>query len=289
MAIKYWFGLVPGSEYDYSVATNWVPVNVPVANDDVVIGLTNASILYGLDQSAVALDTFTVRSSYTGQLGTATSPLKIDVDEVVTLQGMNDAFITLTGTTGMKLKVERGEEGGGTYYVTNGESDLSVDVVSGKLVLRGSTNDLLITHRGTFPGDGHVVYESGTLALCEVHAGTFELLSGTVGVSTGTLTVYDGTAIVYDGTIGGAGAKVNGSGTLDYRSSVTLAALQMRGAGTCTLANDQRPKTVSAAYLVGSPTLNADNGANNIALTSVTSYGVPTIIRQKDTQTVTIT
>lgn len=57
------------SRNDYSDALNWAGGSVPVNSDDVIVENTDQSILYGLDQSAVTLASFTVRETFSGRIG----------------------------------------------------------------------------------------------------------------------------------------------------------------------------------------------------------------------------
>ena len=54
---------------DWSSAGNWSGGAVPVGNDDPVLQNSSTSIVYGLDQSAVELDSLTSEKSYTGKVG----------------------------------------------------------------------------------------------------------------------------------------------------------------------------------------------------------------------------
>ena len=53
----------------WDTADNWSGAAVPVNSDDVIIENSTVSILYGLAQSAVTLDSLTVRQNYTGTIG----------------------------------------------------------------------------------------------------------------------------------------------------------------------------------------------------------------------------
>lgn len=54
---------------DWTSADNWSAAAVPADNDDVVLRDSSVSIAYGLDQSAVELDSLTSEKTYTGLLG----------------------------------------------------------------------------------------------------------------------------------------------------------------------------------------------------------------------------
>ena len=73
---------------DYNVLANWVesdgtaPSAVPASNDEVFFSTGSHDVLYGLDQSSVNLKQFRVTSGYSGGIGQADIPLKIDVSNV---------------------------------------------------------------------------------------------------------------------------------------------------------------------------------------------------------------
>lgn len=54
---------------DWSTATNWSGGAVPVNDDDVIIANSDVNICWGLDQSAVALDSMTIPKTYEGRIG----------------------------------------------------------------------------------------------------------------------------------------------------------------------------------------------------------------------------
>lgn len=66
MATRIWTGATDG---DWSDTTNWAGGVVPVATDDVIIDNGAVDIDEGLNQSAVALNSLTIRNGYTGKIG----------------------------------------------------------------------------------------------------------------------------------------------------------------------------------------------------------------------------
>lgn len=54
---------------DWDVARNWDTGSIPVNGDDVIIESGTIPITHGLDQSAVTLDSLTIKLSYTGRIG----------------------------------------------------------------------------------------------------------------------------------------------------------------------------------------------------------------------------
>lgn len=115
---------------DWSSADNWSGGAVPVANDDVILRDSSTNICWGLDQSAVELDSLTIEKSYTGQLGVR-----------------YDVFATSA----------------------NGETTSSADVEYRATMLEIDTPILTIReHRGpgTAAGSGRILINLGTVA-CE--------------------------------------------------------------------------------------------------------------------------
>jgi len=56
---------------------NWSTGAVPVSSDDVYVDSGSISIIYGLDQSAVTLDSLTIKKTFTGKIGDGTNYLQI--------------------------------------------------------------------------------------------------------------------------------------------------------------------------------------------------------------------
>lgn len=61
--------VTPTGPHHWNDAANWDQNSVPVNGSDVRIENTDSSILYGLGQSAVTLDSLDVRASFTGSIG----------------------------------------------------------------------------------------------------------------------------------------------------------------------------------------------------------------------------
>ena len=65
--------------YDWNVAVNWSGGAVPVNTDDVLVEDNALDILYGLDQSAVTLDSLKVSKDFLASLGQADYPLTVNI------------------------------------------------------------------------------------------------------------------------------------------------------------------------------------------------------------------
>lgn len=85
---------------DYGCATNWAEGAIPAASDDVLIQGA-VPILYGLDQSAIEVDNFTVDPRFTAAIGSAEAFLKIDMDNAKTFEfaGSGLAYIDFHSAT----------------------------------------------------------------------------------------------------------------------------------------------------------------------------------------------
>jgi hypothetical protein len=73
---------------DWSTGENWVNAatgatgTIPASADDVVIENSTNSIVYGLDQNAVALDSLEIRLSFTGKIGGGWPDSRLDQGRV---------------------------------------------------------------------------------------------------------------------------------------------------------------------------------------------------------------
>ena len=224
MANKRWDGNTVSYVGDYSHAANWSPSGVPGAADVVVIPSGSASITTGLDQSAVAITSFTVERGYSGTIGSATANLQLDTTGF-TFSGTGLAYVdlgsqtvspqiynTATATTGNR----------GLYLIGTGIATLSV--MGGKvgLAFRHGTSATATTVR--------VV---GSTAYLEVGTGT--TLTNAI-VDSGELVVRCAftTATVYSGTFTtegtGAGTTINlYAGTVTPNSTGTITTINQYG------------------------------------------------------------
>jgi len=224
MANKRWDGNTASYVGDYSHAANWSPSGVPGAADVVVIPSGSASITTGLDQSAVAIGSFTVERGYTGTIGSATANLQLDT-VAFTFNGTGVAYIdlgsqtvspqiynTATATTGNR----------GLYLIGTGIATLSV--MGGKVGLAFRHNTV---------STATTVRVEGSTAYLEV--GTGATLTNAI-VSDGSLTVRCAftTATVYSGSFitegTGAGTTINVyAGTVTPNSTGTVTTINQYG------------------------------------------------------------
>ncbi len=69
---------------DWSTADNWSSAAIPVNDDDVTIQESAVNICWGLDQSAVELDSLVIKKSYTGRLGLKYTEVATSADGTTT-------------------------------------------------------------------------------------------------------------------------------------------------------------------------------------------------------------
>lgn len=239
MANKRWDGNTTSYIGDYSHAANWSPSGVPSAGDNVVIPAGSASITAGLDQSGVAIASFTVSSGHTGTIGSATANLQLDTT-AFTFNGTGVAYIdlgsqtvapqiysTATATTGNR----------GLYLIGSGITTIAV--MGGKVGLasRFGTTATATTAR-----------VNGSTASLEIGSGV--TLTNAL-VSSGeiicrcaftTATVYGGTFLTYGN---GAGTTINlYGGTLTPNSTGTVTTLNQYG-GTADWTGTEAARTLT--------------------------------------------
>ena len=209
MANKLWVGGDAGGAGDYSIAANWSPVNVPVAADDVRIPIGNTNhINAGLNQSAVALNSFIVEDGATVQLGTSSAYLqigtssfhyggdgtsRIDLGASAVSPVITATASGLTGEFGLRLKGSAMavlDVRGGTVGVAVKQGETSTLTT---LRVTGATAAVTL---GTGVTVTNVYCQRGT-ALVRCACTTLHVYGGTLTTEgTGAIT----TAIVYGGT-----------------------------------------------------------------------------------------
>lgn len=221
MADKLWLGNV-GTAGDYSVAANWSPSGVPSAADNVSIPAGSPSITAGLDQSAVAIGSFTVERGYTGAIGTSSAYLQIDPDSFE-FSGTGTAYIDI-GSAAISPTIRT------TATATTGNAGL---------YLLGSAIATLHVEGGNV-SVAHFIGETSTIATARINGGAVRLNSGVtlttllVNGGSATLRAAATTITINGGTVAtegsGAVTTVNANaGTFDSGSSGTITTLAIAG------------------------------------------------------------
>ena len=258
MASKIWVGTsTPG---DWSVAANWTPSGVPVNGDDVFFNDGSQNVTAGLDQSAVALTSLRIGSSYTGNVASSAAYLQIGATTFTFESGGQECWVqgalttvnVVGGISSANMLQLKGDGGtlraiGGSGTVTMASASTTLD----ELEVFGAPSITVTIPSGVTSLD-NVQVDSGVIS---------------IGAAIGTkLTVIDGIVKITDSATVVL-ADVNG-GVLDYKSSGTLTTLNIF-AGKFTLENNVATSvTVSNATMYEGSTVNLQNGLDNVTMSA---------------------
>lgn len=231
-----------GGPNDYNCIGNWAESAVPVANDLVLI-TGSASILYGLNQSAVEVDGFYVMPGYSGNIGSATAYLQIDVDNATRFEfsGTGTCYIDVGGAAiSPVIKRTRTATGGQAGLYLKGSALVTIDQQSGVVRYDSTTFTTL------YVGLGATAYVASTCTTTTVQnmGGTVvqECAATTVNNQSGTLTTEGAGAIttlncdagtVYSNSSGTVTTCNADGGTVDFthnRVARTVTNMAFRGA-----------------------------------------------------------
>jgi len=258
------------SPNDWSAAGNWSGATVPVDADDVVVENSSVSILHGLDQSAVSLNTLTIKPTFTGNIGLPRNNAAGYVeyfDTYLITSAVGDATtctynIDAGGSGRIKLDTNDGESEINVYGSgTRAEADVPVILLKGTHaanVLNINKGDvgmaffggeaataatIQVGYRSSVASDVDLFVGAGATTTTLVQTGgQVEILSAitTVTVTAGELTIGD------DATV--TTLNLDG-GTCYYESDGTCGTANVAGGAVLDFRRDVRARTVSAANL----------------------------------------
>jgi len=249
----------------WDTAANWSTGAVPANGDDVYIEDSDVSILYGLDQSSVTLDSLHVAAGYTGQIGLP----RTCTDGSTEYAEYRDRFLAIgaseiqigggSGTGSGRIQIDTGSAAADVtvchtassvednlpavlWKGTHGSNTLNVhDGSVGAAVLGGETATLAtLRHAG-----GDVGIGSGATLTTVERSGdgqlTIECPATTVNQSSGR-TTFAGSGAV--GTINLDGGRI------EYRSSGTITNAVLDGPdAVLDFSGDLRDRTVTDCTL----------------------------------------
>lgn len=228
MGTLYWIGGTGAQSY--ATAGNWSSGAAPVAGDDVYILSGSSDITSGLNQSAVALNSLTVGSGFTGTAGVSGENgayLQIATATALFIPAASSSGLLSGGFTRFKWDAGTGT----TFTAVVSATGSSADTGRGALQIKGGTaSSKLYVTSGTVdvaakPG------ETGTLTELDVSGGTVVCGSGltcttiiesgdratlTVNGAATTLTQFAGTLFTF-GTSLLATVKINGTAYFNHR------------------------------------------------------------------------
>lgn len=221
MAIKLWVGGTSGYEGNFNTALNWAGGVTPVAGDDVYIRGTQ-SIDDGLDWSGVDVDVFVVESSYSGTIGTSTSPFKIGITDTsgrIDFSGSGEAHLDIGGSAVNVTIRSTAAAGIGSYGLTIKGTGIAVlSIEGGKVgIATGDPADTATVTTLRCLGGRTVVGEGTTVTNVDVGGGGKLDLRATcadLDIRSGVVTTRAGAAISSSVTIWGGKLIHNGTGTI---------------------------------------------------------------------------
>lgn len=100
MGDKYWTGAA--ADGNYNTLGNWVGASKPVNDDDVWFLVGDESVTSGLDQTAVHIDELHIGGNYSGDIGSAGSPLMYETttgEESLWMRGTGNLYVQGNWTT----------------------------------------------------------------------------------------------------------------------------------------------------------------------------------------------
>lgn len=246
-------------------AENWSTGSVPVSSDDVVFEDNSVSVLYGLNASAVTLDSLTIKMSYTGSIG-------LSVNNSAGYSEYRDIYLQIGATA---IDIGEGSGNGSTrIYINTGSAQTTLSVYgssSGRegtypiifkgthasnaaYVLRGSVDvapfageaatiaTLAIGYISSQKSDAKVRLSSGVTATnIEKSGGELD-----IDCASTTFSQTEGTSRVTGGTH--AAVDIDG-GTTYYTSTGTLTTLNIGSGGVFDTSGDMKSKTVTNCNL----------------------------------------
>lgn len=230
-----------GTDGNYANTANWVEGAVPVAGDDVVI--SSGAISSNLNQSSVALNSFTVSASNTSTIGSQGARLQISTSSF-TFSGGGKSYFDLGASAITPRIVRTGGSSAGQAAV-----DLIGSAMTGLRVDSGSV-DIAMKHGETATVatvqniNGAVRIGSGvTLTTYQQTAGSGEIncAATTVTANGGTLNIFGSGAIT---TLNNNGANIVAS------STGTITTLN-NNAGSTDFSQSQTARTVTTPTIGG--------------------------------------
>lgn len=203
------------SKNDWNNIDNWDTGVVPIAADDVIFQNNSVSVLFGLNQSAIALASLTVRQNYTGEIGlTEIRAVTIPYNEYRgTFLQTAAAIITVGEGTGVgsgRIKIDSGATT--PVALTVEATGSAVNVNQGAFIWKG-TGDLGVD----------VVFRAGEIGLGMIDADVANV--DQLDIVAASVLHFQGSARLIN---------INGAGTIDISADI-LTGIFLKGAGVATV------------------------------------------------------
>ena len=256
---RHWDGTL--DDGDYGQAANWRETAVPVATDEVFIE-GSKSIVTGLDQTAVNIGDFVVQPDFTGNIGSPSGYLQLDLQNSDLLyRGQGKAYIDCgdnANDTPDKVTVNTSSATGALYVKLEVANPLAeMYNLRGTTYLEaGNVTIAYLSYISNLKGDATLVFNDGTLTALRQIGGYFAQNPRTTsepGAGTPDTVahyMHGGTALIQDGDY--QACEMFG-GSIVYSVSVAdgvLDTLTVWG-GLFDATKDERDKTITTAKQYG--------------------------------------
>lgn len=271
----------------YDEDENWSTGGVPSAADDVFIGNSDVSILYGLDASSVALTSFTVQQDFTGTIGLprVTSGGYSEYRETdasgnvgyLQIQSTDVRIGAGNGTGSGRIKINTGSTAAATIKVQNTGASIESALPALQLLSAHASSTLRITDGdvgvAVGPGETSTINNlnvAGGRLICGLgvsNTGTIGLNEGDVTfgqIPTGSVSQFGGSVVVRSSSTALCTAWLLWGGTFQYNGKASggteVTTLQLGGTSTAALfdlaANPNTSLAVSNLRMTNNATLN---------------------------------
>jgi hypothetical protein len=286
MAIKLWRGGASGATDDASVAANWSPSGVPTTGDDVYFDSNSNGydVQAGLSGSgsleSVALSSIHFLDTFTRLVGTETSPLACDADNVY----IHEATGSPSAAGSRRINLDLGSNQANVVVYGSASTTADVGLPQVRIIGTNASNTLYATGNasvGVAVGDATEVATFASINTARDangNAPTIQLGAGctltTIEAGAG-VTINQGanvTTAVVSGTYRAQGTATHGTlevrdgGVCRYNSTGTITTLEVHGGGAMDFSGDPQPKTVTNCVLSQGASLHLNNG-NPLSIT----------------------
>ena len=223
---------------DWNTAENWSGGAVPVDNDHVIIPAGKPSILYGLGQSTVELDSFKVLEGYSNTIGGTDSAylrFTLGSNNPFEYQSTGKGWIDLGASADSQpIIFDTASPTTGLYGLSlKGTAMTYVNVVGGNVGIgtEGDDTTTEASNISTYSSTANVTIgasvtdvDGNPIDSLTMHGGTVTSL----GADIAAVTINSGTLNLKE-TVNVAGAFTMHKGTVNHEGAGTIAALTMNG------------------------------------------------------------
>lgn len=276
---------------DWSTDVNWSGGAKPVSNDTVVIENSSVPILWGLDQSAVAIAELRIMQSYAGKIGLPEDQFTIGATQTDSSKAeYRETYLKISAAT-VRIGEHYGSgnpSGTGRIKLDTGSAQTQVNVANSAVTsadgnlepvrwLGSHANNALNVTKGRVGIATTVAGETATVSQLNVGqrgnlASDADVNLGP-GVTIATINQSGGDVITAAGvtTVNQSGGTLttcssaaivmaNIGGTAYVNATGTITTLRVVGTGSADFSRDPREKSVTNCELHKGASLNLDNG-----------------------------